>query len=90
LKPTLQENVLGLFGTAGSAQRIRDGIAASRHAVLGTPLDAPLQQGQAEALFGCGCFWGAEKGFWRLPGVITTAVGYAGGASSDPTYQEVC
>jgi peptide-methionine (S)-S-oxide reductase len=46
--------------------------------------------GQAEALFGCGCFWGAEKGFWRLPGVVTTAVGYAGGRSSNPSYQQVC
>jgi peptide-methionine (S)-S-oxide reductase len=41
-------------------------------------------------LFGCGCFWGAEKGFWRLPGVVTTAVGYAGGSLDQPTYQQVC
>ena len=45
------------------------------HVVLGTPLDGALEPGQQEALFGCGCFWGAEKGFWRLPGVVTTAVG---------------
>jgi peptide-methionine (S)-S-oxide reductase len=60
------------------------------HAVLGTPIRQTPGEGQAEALFGCGCFWGAEKGFWRLPGVVTTAVGYAGGALSDPSYQQVC
>jgi peptide-methionine (S)-S-oxide reductase len=63
---------------------------AERHWVLGTPLQAPLNSGQEEALFGCGCFWGAEKGFWRLPGVVTTAVGYAGGSTPHPTYEEVC
>ncbi len=62
----------------------------SRHAVLGTPISAPAGPGQAEALFGCGCFWGAEKGFWRLPGVVTTAVGYAGGQLDHPSYQQVC
>ena len=54
---------------------------AERHVVLGTALKAPLSTSQQEALFGCGCFWGAEKGFWRLPGVVTTAVGY--GSTSD-------
>jgi peptide-methionine (S)-S-oxide reductase len=63
---------------------------AERHAVLGTALKAPLQTDQEEAVFGCGCFWGAEKGFWRLPGVVCTAVGYAGGTVANPTYQEVC
>jgi peptide-methionine (S)-S-oxide reductase len=63
---------------------------ADRHVVLGTALQAPLTTSQQEALFGCGCFWGAEKGFWRLPGVITTAVGYAGGFTPNPTYEEVC
>jgi peptide-methionine (S)-S-oxide reductase len=58
--------------------------------VLGTPIDAPAAAGQGEVLFGCGCFWGAEKGFWRLPGVITTAVGYAGGSWPDPSYEQVC
>ncbi|MFM9072131.1 MAG: peptide-methionine (S)-S-oxide reductase MsrA [Cyanobium sp.] len=60
------------------------------HVVLGTPIAAAVQPGQGEVVFGCGCFWGAEKGFWRLPGVITTAVGYAGGKVVDPSYQQVC
>ena len=64
--------------------------APERHAVLGTPLHAPLMDDQEEAMFGCGCFWGAEKGFWRLPGVVTTSVGYAGGRTPSPTYQQVC
>jgi peptide-methionine (S)-S-oxide reductase len=67
-----------------------DAGAADRHAVLKTPLNAPLMDDQEEALFGCGCFWGAEKGFWRLPGVVTTTVGYAGGTSPSPGYQQVC
>jgi peptide-methionine (S)-S-oxide reductase len=61
-----------------------------RHAVLGTPLAGPLPSGAREAYFGLGCFWGAEKGFWGLPGVISTAVGYAGGYTPNPTYGEVC
>lgn len=63
---------------------------AERHAVLGTLIQAPPAAGQEEAFFGCGCFWGAEKGFWRLPGVVTTAVGYTGGHTPHPTYEEVC
>lgn len=61
-----------------------------RHAVLGTSLTAAPTEGQGEAWFGCGCFWGAEKGFWRLPGVVTTAVGYAGGTAPSPSYDQVC
>ncbi|MFN9546159.1 MAG: peptide-methionine (S)-S-oxide reductase MsrA [Cyanobacteriota bacterium] len=61
-----------------------------RHAVLDVPIAAAPGPGEGEVLFGCGCFWGAEKGFWRLPGVITTAVGYAGGTVPDPSYQQVC
>jgi peptide-methionine (S)-S-oxide reductase len=60
------------------------------HAVLGTPIHQTAGAGQGEVLFGCGCFWGAEKGFWRLPGVVTTAVGYAGGQRDNPSYQQVC
>lgn len=61
-----------------------------RHAVLGSPLRLPLLDDQEEAIFACGCFWGAEKGFWRLPGVVTTAVGYAGGQVDQPSYNQVC
>jgi peptide-methionine (S)-S-oxide reductase len=60
------------------------------HTVLGTPIHQAAGAGQGEVLFGCGCFWGAEKGFWRLPGVVTTAVGYAGGQRDNPSYQQVC
>ncbi|MEJ2577041.1 MAG: peptide-methionine (S)-S-oxide reductase MsrA, partial [Gammaproteobacteria bacterium] len=61
-----------------------------RHFVLDTPLTPPFPAGTARALFGMGCFWGAEKRFWQLPGVYTTAVGYAGGFTPNPTYDEVC
>lgn len=67
-----------------------DSVEALQHHVLGTLIGAAPEAGQAEAQFGCGCFWGAEKGFWRLPGVITTAVGYAGGQSEAPSYEQVC
>ena len=56
-----------------------------RHAVLGTPLTGPVPDGMAEAFFGMGCFWGAERRFWELPGVYTTAVGYQGGLTPHPT-----
>ena len=61
-----------------------------RHTVLGTPLDGPLPDGAQVAVLGLGCFWGAEKTFWQTPGVVSTAVGYAGGHTPNPTYQEVC
>ncbi|MCX5967871.1 MAG: peptide-methionine (S)-S-oxide reductase MsrA [Cyanobacteria bacterium] len=69
---------------------MREQLQGVAHAVLGTEISAAAAEGQQEALFGCGCFWGAEKGFWRLPGVVTTAVGYAGGASENPSYDQVC
>ena len=65
-------------------------LEPGKHVLLGTPIAAPPADGQQEAQFGCGCFWGAEKGFWRLPGVVTTAVGYAGGSGSNPSYEQVC
>ena len=74
----------------GSQQGQSDGNADERHVVLGTPLKAPLMEDQEEIVFGCGCFWGAEKGFWRLPGVVSTAVGYAGGQTPSPSYAQVC
>lgn len=61
-----------------------------RHAVLDTPMVAPFPPGLTKALFGMGCFWGAERKFWQQNGVFTTAAGYAGGFTPNPTYQEVC
>jgi peptide-methionine (S)-S-oxide reductase len=61
-----------------------------RHAVLGTPLKPPFPEGFETAIFGLGCFWGAERVFWKAPGVYTTAVGYAGGFTPNPSYKEVC
>jgi peptide-methionine (S)-S-oxide reductase len=63
---------------------------ADRHAVLGTPLKPPFPYGLEQAVVGMGCFWGAERVFWEAPGVYTTAVGYAGGFTPNPTYEEVC
>ena len=60
------------------------------HFVNGNPLVAPFPEGIERAVFGMGCFWGAEKKFWPLKGVFTTAVGYSGGDTPDPTYREVC
>jgi peptide-methionine (S)-S-oxide reductase len=60
------------------------------HLVLGTPLVPPFPEGAEQAIFGMGCFWGAERMFWQAPGVHTTAVGYAGGSTPNPTYEEVC
>ncbi|PSK96098.1 peptide-methionine (S)-S-oxide reductase [Haloactinopolyspora alba] len=63
---------------------------AGTHTVLGTPIEAEPPAGHEEIIVGMGCFWGAEREFWRLPGVWTTAVGYAGGYTPNPTYEEVC
>ena len=71
----------------GRAQRLR---VAERHTVLGTPLDGPYQEGMQVAYFGLGCFWGAERAFWQTPGVYSTSVGYQGGTTPNPTYEEVC
>jgi peptide-methionine (S)-S-oxide reductase len=61
-----------------------------RHFVNGRPLEPPFPDGLEQAVFGMGCFWGAEKALWDIPGVFTTAVGYAGGFTPNPTYDEVC
>jgi len=60
------------------------------HLVLGTPLTPPFPEGCERIVVGMGCFWGAERLFWQAPGVYTTAAGYAGGSTPNPTYQEVC
>jgi peptide-methionine (S)-S-oxide reductase len=62
----------------------------SKHDVLGTPIAPPFPPGLERAILGMGCFWGAERVFWQAPGVHTTAVGYAGGFTKNPTYEEVC
>jgi peptide-methionine (S)-S-oxide reductase len=62
----------------------------SEHFVNGHPLEGPFPEGTEVAVFGMGCFWGAERRFWRMPGVYTTSAGYAGGATPNPTYEEVC
>jgi len=63
---------------------------ADKHFVSGRPLKGPYPAGSEKALFGLGCFWGAEKAFWSMPGVWVTAVGYAAGHTPNPTYEEVC
>jgi len=60
------------------------------HLVLGTPLQPPFPEDTEQAIFGMGCFWGAERIFWQAPGMYTTAVGYAGGFTPNPTYEETC
>ncbi len=79
--PTLQEALPG---------RDQALMVTNRHYVLGHPLLPPFPEGLGLALFGLGCFWGAERRFWQLDGVWTTAVGYAGGYTPNPNYDEVC
>jgi peptide-methionine (S)-S-oxide reductase len=78
--------------TADEALKGREAAmpVADRHAVNGTPMVGPFPAGYEQAVFGLGCFWGAERKFWQQPGVYTTAVGYAGGFTQNPTYEEVC
>jgi peptide-methionine (S)-S-oxide reductase len=63
---------------------------SEKHFVLGTPLEPPFPEGMQQVIVGMGCFWGAERKFWQAEGVYTTAVGYAGGYTPNPTYEEVC
>jgi peptide-methionine (S)-S-oxide reductase len=65
-------------------------MVPDRHEVLGTPIEPPFPEGISTAVFALGCFWGAERLFWRMPGVYTTAAGYTGGITANPTYEEVC
>jgi len=71
----------------GRAEPVR---VPKSHFVSGAPLEPPFPAGMEEAIFGMGCFWGAERAFWRTPGVFSTSVGYAGGHTPNPTYEEVC
>ena len=71
----------------GRAERMP---TAPKHPVLGTPIVPPFPEGLEVAVFGLGCFWGAERKFWQVKGVYSTAVGYAGGFTPNPTYEEVC
>jgi peptide-methionine (S)-S-oxide reductase len=72
------------------AGREREMPVPDRHHVLGTPLKPPFPDGFEQIVVGMGCFWGAERVFWQAPGVYTTAVGYAGGYTANPSYEEVC
>ncbi len=65
-------------------------VVPTRHAVNGHPLQAPFPAGMQQAVFAMGCFWGAERRFWQQPGVYSSAAGYAGGHTPNPTYEEVC
>jgi peptide-methionine (S)-S-oxide reductase len=80
--PTLEQ---ALPGRAARGYTVPD-----RHEVLGSPLQPPFPDGLETAIFGLGCFWGAERIFWQTPGVYSTAVGYAGGVTPNPTYEETC
>ena len=70
--------------------RAQEMTIVDRHTVLGTPLRGPWPEGLETAYFGMGCFWGAERFFWKLDGVYSTAVGYQGGHTPNPTYEETC
>jgi peptide-methionine (S)-S-oxide reductase len=83
-KPNMVDATTALPGRAAKLP------VPERHEVLGTPLRPPFPEGVQTAVFGMGCFWGAERIFWQADGVYTTAVGYAGGFTPNPTYEEVC
>ncbi|MGH3366202.1 MAG: peptide-methionine (S)-S-oxide reductase MsrA [Nocardioidaceae bacterium] len=80
--PTAEEALAG--------RQTRPFAVGDRHAVLGTPIETEAPEGIGEAIFALGCFWGEEKTFWEVPGVWSTSVGYAGGHTPHPTYEEVC
>jgi len=94
----LEYDMFGLFGKTSRVPAADEALAgrdtpiptAARHAVTGAPLQPPYPEGTRELVVGMGCFWGAERLFWSEPGVVVTAVGYAGGHTPNPTYEEVC
>jgi peptide-methionine (S)-S-oxide reductase len=93
-------NLMGLFGLGKKLElpspaealpgRAMPLTLTNQHFVNGNSLQPPFPQGLEQAVFGLGCFWGAERKFWQLPGVYSTAVGYSAGLTPNPTYQEVC
>ena len=85
LRSTMVEPERALPGRDGYAYEV-----PTTHVVLGTPLAGPWPEGTATISLALGCFWGAEKELWQVPGVVTTAVGYQGGSTPFPTYEEVC
>jgi peptide-methionine (S)-S-oxide reductase len=84
------ETQLPTVATALPGRSHRPFTLPEKHAVLGTPLEGEIPEGFGVAVFGLGCFWGEEKTFWQLPGVWSTSVGYAGGMTQHPSYEEVC
>jgi peptide-methionine (S)-S-oxide reductase len=85
-----RDNTTMVEPSAALPGRAQEMTVPDRHEVLGTPLKGPFPDGVRTAIFGMGCFWGAERIFWEADGVYTTAVGYAGGTTPNPTYEEVC
>jgi peptide-methionine (S)-S-oxide reductase len=92
------EKAMALFGTKSKLPTAAEALPGrttpmhvpAKHFVLGAPMLPPFPEGTELATFGMGCFWGEERKFWELPGVVSTMVGYAGGLTPNPTYQEVC
>jgi peptide-methionine (S)-S-oxide reductase len=95
---TFWSGFMGLFGKSSAMVNAANALPGrtaatpvpATHDVNGRPISAPFPEGLQTAQFAMGCFWGAERAFWELPGVYSTAVGYAGGFTPNPTYQEVC
>ncbi|MGH3471274.1 MAG: peptide-methionine (S)-S-oxide reductase MsrA [Nocardioidaceae bacterium] len=87
---TRPKTTLPTADTALPGRATRPFSVPAKHAVLGTAMEGPIPDSFEVAVFGLGCFWGEEKMFWEIPGVWSTSVGYAGGVTPNPTYEEVC